>query len=835
MSKRAIVVWATLLTSLSIFFFSTTSRAAPAAHVLRIDPRAGVAEGQPVVTSIIEIVQASPMSEVVTSAGCGQAKGNTLLDCISAAVEKKDALFKPFPFPEGSARLTVRVDGGDVPAKFESKASWAAAAEKDPLVGTAWLIALDASSLMGARYADAREVANQFIGALGKNDIAKLIIFDDRISPYVANSPWLPAAQKAKLVEILAQNPSTSPSHQSGRPLFDQIKNITKSFGDIGNSGGIQEVPMHQAMVILSNGSGRQDAGSVSVSAEAMKQYFSKGRFPEDNPLAPKTPLPVISVFFPNSASFSNNMYAANDMQFMQDLANPDIGGFFDIVREGQGVAKSKTILTLVKGRFNQMWVVKWRLACLATTPEQSFNLFFQNVTPTIIPDGTFKDVPIGVDPTSWPLDINIAQTRAEAEANPIYPGGTFRVFGDFCWSGDKSRAEVYFVPAGTQPNQNVNRNDPDIAKKAMQNLIAQNMRGGAVETSETFATFNVPDEDKILEGTGDNVVARLVIYDNKAKRASGVTAETVLSLKAGSKPFNLPLILGAAGLIVVILLLVIVLLRGGGGGSGKGKRANQPPPQPVVAGGPYGGAPPYGGGGYGGGGAPPYGGGAPPYGGGGGAPPYGGGGGYGASAAQPFANAPDAGPMAFGASRPDAHPAPLSPPEPEGGGHPLASAGGAPMQVRCPACSMLTPAQASVCFSCGQPLPRELAAAKASAPAALANGGAPSPAAANPYEGRSFRGATILGAAGQFAVVAGSEVRVGRDPSQCPILLSEPRVSGVHATLKFEGGPLLVRDESSNNGTFVGGERIAPGVWTPAHDGGTLRFGPVAFTVRID
>lgn len=843
MSKRAIVqrtlAWVTLL---AVLLFAGTSRAAPAAHILRIDPRAGIAGGQPVLTTLIEIVQATPMSEVVTNAGCGQQKGNPLLDCISAAVEKKNALFQPFPFAENGARLTVRVDGNDMPARFESKAAFSAAAAKDPLVGTAWLIALDASSMMGTRYADAREVANQFIGALGPNDIAKLIIFDDRISPYVANSSWVPAAQKATLVNILQANPSPSPSHQRGRPLFNQIKNITQSFGDIGNAGGIQTVPMHQAMVLLSNGAGREDAGSAAVSAEAMKQYFNKGRFPEDNPLAPKTPLPVISVFFPNASGLQNDIYASNDMQFMQDLANPETGGFFDIVRGGQGIDKAKTILTLVKGRFAQMWVVKWRLACLATTPEQSFNLFFQNVQPAIIPDGTFKDVPIGVDPTSWPLDINIAQTKAEAEANPVHPGGTFRVFGDFCWGGDKARAESYFVPAGTSPNQNVNRNDPDVAKKAMQNLIAQNMRGGAVETSETFVTFNVPDEEKIIEGQGDTAVTRLVVYDNKAKRATGVTAETVLTLKAGKKPFNLPLILGAAGLVVVILLLVTVLLRGGGGGGGRGKRGKNPPPQPVVAGG----NPP-----YGGGGAPPYGGGGAPYGGGGGYPPPGGyggggGGGYGAAAHDPAAVNAYAAPSAPAQGSPA-----LSPLEPRGGDYPLAVAGSAPIQVRCPACSMLTmatPGQPSVCFSCGQPLPRDLSPA-ANAPAVEPVVVKPAPEAAfpltggmpsalepppNPY-GTEPRGATILGAAGQFAIRPGIEVRVGRDPAECPILLREPRVSGVHATLKFDAGALVVRDEGSNNGTYVGGNRIVPHTWTPVPSGVTLRFGPVDFSVRID
>src|SRR6185295_18960812 len=114
--------------------------AAPAAHILRIDPRAGVQDGQPVLTTVIEVVQFTPMGEVVTNAGCNM-KGDALLACISGAVEQKNVLWKAFPFPQNGARLTVRVDGGDNPAKFVSAASWASSG-KAPLVGTAWLIAL---------------------------------------------------------------------------------------------------------------------------------------------------------------------------------------------------------------------------------------------------------------------------------------------------------------------------------------------------------------------------------------------------------------------------------------------------------------------------------------------------------------------------------------------------------------------------------------------------------------------------------------------------------------------------------------------------------------------
>jgi pSer/pThr/pTyr-binding forkhead associated (FHA) protein len=98
-----------------------------------------------------------------------------------------------------------------------------------------------------------------------------------------------------------------------------------------------------------------------------------------------------------------------------------------------------------------------------------------------------------------------------------------------------------------------------------------------------------------------------------------------------------------------------------------------------------------------------------------------------------------------------------------------------------------------------------------------------------------SASGAIISGAPGEFAIRGGDEVRVGRDPAQCRVMLNEPRVSGVHSTLKFEGSQLWVRDETSNNGTYVAGSRIAPGAWVLVPPGAVLRFGPVEFTVRLE
>jgi pSer/pThr/pTyr-binding forkhead associated (FHA) protein len=106
-----------------------------------------------------------------------------------------------------------------------------------------------------------------------------------------------------------------------------------------------------------------------------------------------------------------------------------------------------------------------------------------------------------------------------------------------------------------------------------------------------------------------------------------------------------------------------------------------------------------------------------------------------------------------------------------------------------------------------------------------------------NPYgqAGSSASRATLQGAAGVFTIVPGVEMKAGRDGSQCGILLTEPRVSGMHATLKLEGGQLLLRDEHSNNGSFINGNRLSPGAWTPVQNGSLVRFGPVEFSVRLE
>ncbi|MFO0671132.1 MAG: FHA domain-containing protein [Polyangiaceae bacterium] len=806
--RRALAVWLASLLSLTI---ATVAQAAPEAHILRIDPRAAVVSGTPLLTTLVEVVQFNPLSQIMTP--CANVAGaNATIDCISENLEKPSAIWSPLPFLEPNASLLVKVEGADTLATLAGPVErWGDAVKRrEKGIGTSWLILLDASSSMGNRYAEGRAVARQFIEAMQPADLMRLMIFDDRL--VIQDSQWKTFAQRNDLVGVLNAQPAPAPSHGRDRTLFDLLKKMTAdAFGSLGNTQGPQEIPLHQAEVILSNGAGRNDPSSISATATVFKQFVTKGRFPDEATSTPKTPLPIISIWMPNAGGLVNDVFRNNDQQFMQELANPEIGGFFDIVREGQGEAKGKKIIELVRGRFNAMYLAKWKLSCLNPTLTQSFDLEFRNVKTPIKGDATFKDVPIGIDPTQWPLDIDLARTKAEADANPVHPGGTMKVYGTFCWGGDSKRAEAYFVPAGTKPDPNIASTDVATVRRIQQNLIAQNMRGGAREVNESFAVFDVPDEEKLLEGTGEAMVTRVLVYDNGAHRGSGHDEQTVLTLKAEKKPFNLLLILGIAGAVIVLLLLVLVLMRGGGGG--KGKRGTGggggAPLAPVVAGGPppgggYGGPP---GGGYGG---PPQGGygGAPPMGG-GGAPPGGGYGGPQFAPVQPVQSAP------------------------------IGGAPAAVVQVRCPHCSsmtMVTPGQPSVCFSCGQPLPANIAegGGGAGAPMFPLTGGMPAQPVPppNPYIG--IAQAILSGGVGDFTIKPGDEVKVGRDPSLCPVMLPEPRVSGVHATLKLEGQQLWVRDETSNNGTYVGGARIAPGVWTPVPSPGPLRFGPIEFAVRV-
>lgn len=697
-----------LLFSLLLSLFAAGSAsAAPESHILRIDPRASQSDGAPILTTVVEVVQNKPLNEAIGP--CAALTGNAELDCTADALEKPGALWSPIAFPESNAVFTVTIDGTDTLASFVSKQQWGASLKEEG-VGTAWLIMIDAAGTMGDRFDEAKIVAQAFIGRMGQHDIVNVMFFNDR--SVVQSSKWI--ADKGQATSFVQSVPRTFPTQGRNRALFNILKNgATDGFKELGNTSMKVNVPMHQALVVLSNGVAGADAASTGPAALALRDYLTKGRFPEDNQALPKIPVPVISIFFP---SRQMDEFAVNSRSFMENLANVEIGGLFSIVRDGQS-ARGERIAQAVRARFDKMWIVKWQVACVAPTITQTFKLFFKNTQPLIAPDASFSNVPVGIDPQAWPLDIDLERTEQWARKNPLYPGGTAKIFGNFCWGGNKQRAELYMIPRNQAVPATLQGGSLEDARNAQRTLIESGMRGTVLNAGDSFVEFELPEKTTFLTGKADKMTARLVVYDNVARRTSPVTADRILTLKASEAPLPYLLIGGIAFGGVVLLLLVVSIFRGGGG-KRRGGGAAPPPPRPV-----------------------------PP-------PP-----------------APMGGPMPG--------------PYPPMGGAPM---GGAPM---------------------GQP-------AYGAPPAFVSR-------------------ATLSGQAGIFTVLPGMEMKAGRDGALCQILLVEPRVSGAHATVKIESGQLFVRDDNSNNGTSINGQRLPPSVWSPVPQGAQLRFGPVEFTVSLE
>ncbi|NUO51591.1 MAG: FHA domain-containing protein [Polyangiaceae bacterium] len=688
---------AILLVTLFALFAPRLAFAVPEAHIMRIDPRVSQSEGAPVLTSVIELVQNKPLNTVIGT--CSTMGGNAELDCIADKLEQPRALWDPIEFPESSTFFTILYDRTDVPAKFIEKKRWSAA-KGEPGVGTAWLILVDAGGTMGPRFEEARATAKAFIEGMRENDIANVMFFNDR--SIVSSSGWV--ADKAKATEHLNSVPKAFSISGRTRPLGQIVQQgATDGFRELGNVGQNVKVPLHQAMVVLSSGASGTDASSVGPAAKFLSQFMTKGRFPEDNTVQPKMPVPVISIWFPSSQL---EELFENARQFMESLPNTEIGGLFFIVREG-GAARGARIVNAIRARFDAMWIVKWQVSCVEPTVTQTFKLFFKNTDLPINGDASYANVPVGIDPQAWPLDIDREATERAAKENPIYPGGTVKIYGNFCWGGKKERAELYMVPKNQEVPETLEGGTLEDAKNAQKTLIEAGMRGNAISSSDSFVEFEVPDKPKFLAGKADKMTARLIVFDNGSKRTSAVTRDQILTLRAIEKPLPYLLVGGIAFGGVVLILLLVSIFRGGGKRRGSAPAA-APPPRP------------------GGGGGPP-------------------------------------------APMPMAAPAPPPPPMPA------------------------TPAP------------------------------------------QFAQRATLSGSAGIFTVLPWMEMKAGRDGALCQILLNEPRVSGTHATMKIDNGQLWARDDNSNNGTQVNGQRLPPGVWSPVPHGAILKFGPVEFSVTLE
>lgn len=74
-------------------------------------------------------------------------------------------------------------------------------------------------------------------------------------------------------------------------------------------------------------------------------------------------------------------------------------------------------------------------------------------------------------------------------------------------------------------------------------------------------------------------------------------------------------------------------------------------------------------------------------------------------------------------------------------------------------------------------------------------------------------------------------EVLIGRDPEKCHIVLNDPEVSSVHASIKKNNITCTLEDLQSGNGTLLNGERVNK---TALTNGDEFIIGSTTFTVKI-
>src|SRR4029077_2745756 len=123
----------------------------------------------------------------------------------------------------------------------------------------------------------------------------------------------------------------------------------------------------------------------------------------------------------------------------------------------------------------------------------------------------------------------------------------------------------VYMVPKNQGVPASIVGSNVEEAKKAQRTLIEAGMRGKASNAGDTVVEFDLPSTTKFLVGKGDNMTARLVLYDNQARRTSAITDDKLLTVRAQTAPLPYLLIGGATFGGVVLVLLVVSIVRGGG------------------------------------------------------------------------------------------------------------------------------------------------------------------------------------------------------------------------------------------------------------------------------
>jgi ABC-type multidrug transport system ATPase subunit/pSer/pThr/pTyr-binding forkhead associated (FHA) protein len=122
-------------------------------------------------------------------------------------------------------------------------------------------------------------------------------------------------------------------------------------------------------------------------------------------------------------------------------------------------------------------------------------------------------------------------------------------------------------------------------------------------------------------------------------------------------------------------------------------------------------------------------------------------------------------------------------------------------------------------------------------APAPAPLGAAPLVAAPSPSGGGVSgkpKHKTVMGQVRMDAPGGQAVKSIGRTPDN-DIHVPHPQVSSRHAALHFVAGQIFLEDKNSANGTFVRGQRIAPGQRVPVSNGEKVFIGPMPLLIQVE
>ncbi|MFI5302207.1 MAG: hypothetical protein ACHREM_29300, partial [Polyangiales bacterium] len=512
----------------SIVSLSIAARAETlTSHFLRIDPEPTVDEktGTPVIPMIIEIGTQVPITDFTDGCyggGTGAKVNKEALECMSAKIEK-EGYEKQREFPEENAHLVSIVEGSPQPMEIVSAVPFKDATAAN--AGVAWLIIMDASSSVGARWDEIRDVATHLIKAMGPHDAVKVRIMDDHDTR--EQTPWLGESKKQAALTLIGRINETYKSGGSVDALIARIeKESVGSFQQLLKDG-VQDsdaIPLMQSLVILSDGgdtTGNSFAGGQT--AQLLHQRLVKGDLDIADNL--RMPVPVVSIWFPVNVwgGFGGleDQKRNNEYQWMSNIATPEVGGYFDIVMDGD-TGKGARIAKKIRDRFNHLAYVEAKATCLDITGDQTFKLVFEGTKSRILPDSWSK-IGIAYNFTKWLLYVDKKKTEDVAKTKPLQPGETFDVYGEFCWGANVGAAAAYFVTEADAADVKKAASDRTgkKARELLQTLEARGQRAETVSVSPLTAKFRVPNTPALFDNKPESFALNVVVLDNKALRVS--------------------------------------------------------------------------------------------------------------------------------------------------------------------------------------------------------------------------------------------------------------------------------------------------------------------------